>query len=168
MSRWNPAANPISLRIAFDYQEGIEPIAITDAPSYSRSEKIIPEKYKDIDETINGDNNTPDETFADAIIDIAETKEEVGGFLSRMRAQAIDDLSITEKTLIKLGKASAKIRELNSRAITGAIQALRWSKKSRGIMSQMMIRGVPVLVDEQGNPVPKGTKGFGGTKVLDF
>ena len=168
MSRWNPAANPISLRIAFDYQEGIEPIAITDAPSYSRSEKIIPEKYKDIDETINGDNNTPDETFADAIIDIAETTEEVGSFLSRMRAHIIDDMSIPEKTLIKLGKASAKIRELNSRAITGAIQMLRWSKKSRGIMSQMMLRGVPVLVDEQGNPVPKGTKGFGGTKVLDF
>jgi hypothetical protein len=168
MPRWNEAASPIAIRAGFDYQEGIEPVIMTDAASYSRSDKEIPDKYKDIDETINGDNNTPDETFADAIIDIAETKEEVGGFLSRMRAQAIDDMSIPEKTLIKLGKASAKIRELNSRAITGAIQALRWSKKGRAINSQAMVKGVPVLVDEKGNPVPKGTKGFGGTKVLDF
>jgi hypothetical protein len=168
MPRWNKDAHPISLRVAFDFQEGIDPVIMTDAPSYSRSDKEIPNKYKEIDEAINGTNNTPDETFADAIIDIAETKEEVGSFLSRMRAEIIDDLSIAEKTVLKLGKASAKIRELNSRAITGAIQALRWSKKSKGIMSQMMMRGVPVLVDEQGNPVPKGTKGFGGTKVLDF
>jgi hypothetical protein len=168
MPRWNKDAHPVSLRVAFDFQEGIDPVIMTDAPSYSRSDKEIPNKYKEIDEAINGTNNTPDETFADAIIDIAETKEEVGSFLSRMRAEIIDDLSIAEKTVLKLGKASAKIRELNSRAITGAIQALRWSKKSKGIMSQMMMRGVPVLVDEQGNPVPKGTKGFGGTKVLDF
>jgi hypothetical protein len=168
MPRWNKDAHPISLRVAFDFQEGIDPVIMTDAPSYSRSDKEIPNKYKEIDEAINGTNNTPDETFADAIIDIAETKEEVGSFLSRMRAEIIDDLSIAEKTVLKLGKASAKIRELNSRAITGAIQALRMSKKGKGVHSQMMMRGVPVLVDEQGNPVPKGSKNFGGTKVIDF
>jgi hypothetical protein len=60
---------------------------MTDAPSYSRSDKEIPNKYKEIDEAINGTNNTPDETFADAIIDIAETKEEVGSFLSRIESR---------------------------------------------------------------------------------
>jgi hypothetical protein len=85
-----------------------------------------------------------------------------------MRAEIIDEFSIPEKTVLKLGKASAKIRELNSRAISGAIQALRMSKKGKGVHSQMMMRGVPVLVDEQGNPVPKGSKNFGGTKVIDF
>jgi hypothetical protein len=129
MPRWNKDAHPVSLRVAFDFQEGIDPVIMTDAPSYSRSDKEIPNKYKEIDEAINGTNNTPDETFADAIIDIAETKEEVGSFLSRMRAEIIDDLSIAEKTVLKLGKASAKIRELNSRAISGAIQALRMSLK---------------------------------------
>jgi hypothetical protein len=168
MSRWNKDAHPVSLRVAFDFQEGIDPVIMTDAPSYSRSDKEIPNKYKEIDEAINGTNNTPDETFADAIIDIAETKEEVGSFLSRMRAEIIDEFSIPEKTVLKLGKASAKIRELNSRAISGAIQALRMSKKGKGVHSQMMMRGVPVLVDEQGNPVPKGSKNFGGTKVIDF
>jgi hypothetical protein len=168
MPRWNKDAHPVSLRVAFDFQEGIDPVIMTDAPSYSRSDKEIPNKYKEIDEAINGTNNTPDETFADAIIDIAETKEEVGSFLSRMRAEIIDEFSIPEKTVLKLGKASAKIRELNSRAISGAIQALRMSKKGKGVHSQMMMRGVPVLVDEQGNPVPKGSKNFGGTKVIDF
>jgi hypothetical protein len=168
MPRWNEAASPIAIRAGFDYQEGIEPVIMTDSPSYSRSDKEIPEKYKDIDETINGDNNTPNETFADTIIDIAETKEEVGSFLSRMRSRIIDEFNIQEKTVLKIGKASAKVRELSSRAISGAIQALRMSKKARGITSQAMMRGVPVLVDEQGNPVPKDVKGFGGTKVIDF
>ena len=168
MPRWNEAASPIAIRAGFDYQEGIEPVVMTDAPSYSRSDKEIPDKYKDIDETINGDNNTPDETFADTLIDIAETTEEVGGFLSRMRSRVIDEFNIQEKTVLKIGKASAKVRELQSRAISGAIQALRMSKKARGIVSQMMMRGVPVLVDEQGNPVPKNVQGFGGTKVVDF
>ena len=168
MPRWNEAASPIAIRTGFDYQEGIEPVIMTDSPSYSRSDKEIPDKYKDIDETINGDNNTPDETFADTLIDIAETKEEVGSFLSRMRSRIIDEFNIQEKTVLKIGKASAKVRELSSRAISGAIQALRMSKKSRGITSQMMMRGVPVLVDEDGNPVPKNVKGFGGTKVIDF
>jgi hypothetical protein len=81
MPRWNKDAHPVSLRVAFDFQEGIDPVIMTDAPSYSRSDKEIPNKYKEIDEAINGTNNTPDETFADAIIDIAETKEEVGSFL---------------------------------------------------------------------------------------
>tara|TARA_R100000995_G_scaffold18176_1_gene7407 strand:- start:5698 stop:13365 length:7668 start_codon:yes stop_codon:yes gene_type:complete len=168
MPRWNEAASPIAIRAGFDYQEGIEPVVMTDAPSYSRSDKEIPDKYKDIDETINGDNNTPDETFADTLINIAETAEEVGGYLSRMRSRVIDEFNIQEKTVLKIGKASAKVRELQSRAISGAIQALRMSKKARGIVSQMMMRGVPVLVDEQGNPVPKNVQGFGGTKVVDF
>lgn len=168
MPRWNEAASPIAIRAGFDYQEGIEPVVMTDAPSYSRSDKEIPDKYKDIDKTINGDNNTPDETFADTLIDIAETKEEVGGFLSRMRSRVIDEFNIQEKTVLKIGKSSAKVRELQSRAISGAIQALRMSKKARGIVSQMLMRGVPVLVDEQGNPVPKNVQGFGGTKVVDF
>ena len=168
MPRWNEAASPIAIRAGFDYQEGIEPVIMTDSPSYSRSDKEIPDKYKDIDEKINGDNNTPDETFANTLIDIAETKEEVGSFLSRMRSRIIDEFNIQEKTVLKIGKASAKVRELSSRAISGAIQALRMSKKSRGITSQMMMRGVPVLVDEDGNPVPKNVKGFGGTKVIDF
>ena len=168
MPRWNEAASPIAIRAGFDYQEGIEPVIMTDSPSYSRSDKEIPDKYKDIDEKINGDNNTPDETFANTLIDIAETKEEVGSFLSRMRSRIIDEFNIQEKTVLKIGKASAKVRELSSRAISGAIQALRMSKKSRGITSQMMMRGVPVLVDEDGNPVPKNVKGFGGTMVVDF
>ena len=168
MPRWNEAASPIAIRAGFDYQEGIEPVVMTDAPSYSRSDKEIPDKYKNIDEAINGDNNTPDETFADTLINIAETAEEVGGYLSRMRSRVIDEFNIQEKTVLKIGKASAKVRELQSRAISGAIQALRMSKKARGIVSQMMMRGVPVLVDEQGNPVPKNVQGFGGTKVVDF
>ncbi len=168
MPRWNEAASPIAIRAGFDYQEGIEPVVMTDAPSYSRSDKEIPDKYKNIDEAINGDNNTPDETFADTLIDVAETAEEVGGYLSRMRSRVIDEFNIQEKTVLKIGKASAKIRELQSRAISGAIQSLRMSKKARGIVSQMLMRGVPVLVDEQGNPVPKNVQGFGGTKVVDF
>ena len=168
MPRWNEAASPIAIRAGFDYQEGIEPVVMTDAPSYSRSDKEIPDKYKNIDKAINGDNNTPDETFANTLIDVAETAEEVGGFLSRMRSQIIDDFNIQEKTVLKISKASAKVRELQSRAISGAIQSLRMSKKARGIVSQMLTRGVPVLVDEQGNPVPKNVQGFGGTKVVDF
>ena len=168
MPRWNPAANPVSLKIAFDYQEGIEPSIPLDTPSYSRKDRVIPDKYKDIDERVNGEHNTPDESFASSIIDIIEFKEKFDTTFSKARAHFIDEFTLQEKTIVELGKSSNKLRELNSRAISGALQSLRFSKKAQSIVSQMFLRGVPVLVDEKGNRVPKEIKNFGGTKVLDF
>ena len=149
-------ASPIALKTAFDFAEDKDILELKDKPSYSRKEREVPDKYKDIHDKLEGTNN-PDKTYTDTLIDLTEEgwTDNVGGYLSRIRQGLVDSLSIVEKGTEKAAELSEEVRERQLSAETGAIQALRLAGQSKSLFSQMLKTGVPVYEE-------------GGTRIVPF
>ena len=149
-------ASPIALKTAFDYAEDKGTLELKDKPSYSRKEREVPDKYKDIHESLEGTNN-PDKTYTDTLIDLTEEgwTEDVGGYLSRMRQAIVDNLAIVEKGTKKAAELSEEVAERQLSAETGAIQALRTAGQTKSLFAQVLKTGIPVYED-------------GGTKIVPF
>lgn len=149
-------ASPIALKTAFDFEDGSGVLELKDKPSYSRKEREVPDKYKDIHDKLEGAGN-PDQTYTDTLIDLTEEgwTEDVGGYLSRIRQALVDNLSIVEKGTEKAAELSEEVAERQLSAETGAIQALRLAGQSKSLFAQMLKTGVPVYED-------------GGTKIVPF
>ena len=149
-------ASPIALKTAFDFEDGSGVLELKDKPSYSRKEREVPDKYKDIHDKLEGAGN-PDQTYTDTLIDLTEENwtEDVGGYLSRLRQGIVDNLSIVEKGTEKAAELSEEVRERQLSAETGAIQALRFAGQSKSLFAQMLKTGVPVYED-------------GGTRIVSF
>ena len=149
-------ASPIALKTAFDYAEDKGTLELKDKPSYSRKERKVPDKYKDIHESLEGTNN-PDKTYTDTLIDLTEEgwTEDVGGYLSRMRQAIVDNLAIVEKGTKKAAELSEEVAERQLSAETGAIQALRTAGQTKSLFAQVLKTGIPVYED-------------GGTKIVPF
>jgi len=153
---YSKEASPIALKTAFDFEDGSGVLELKDKPSYSRKEREVPDKYKDIHDKLEGAGN-PDQTYTDTLIDLTEEgwTEDVGGYLSRIRQALVDNLSIVEKGTEKAAELSEEVAERQLSAETGAIQALRFAGQSKSLFAQMLKTGVPVYED-------------GGTKIVPF
>jgi len=149
-------ASPIALKTAFDFEDGSGVLELKDKPSYSRKEREVPDKYKDIHDKLEGAGN-PDQTYTDTLIDLTEENwtEDVGGYLSRLRQGIVDNLSIVERGTEKAAELSEEVAERQLSAETGAIQALRLAGQSKSLFAQMLKTGVPVYED-------------GGTRIVPF
>ena len=149
-------ASPIALKTAFDFEDGSGVLELKDKPSYSRKEREVPDKYKDIHDKLEGAGN-PNQTYTDTLIDLTEEgwTEDVGGYLSRIRQALVDNLAIVEKGTEKAAELSEEVAERQLSAETGAIQALRLAGQSKSLFAQMLKTGVPVYED-------------GGTRIVPF
>ena len=148
-------ASPIAYKIALDFEDGKDVSVSFDAPSYSRKEQKVPDKYKDLHESLEGTNN-PDKSFSDTLIDLTEEgwTKDVGGYLSRMRQAFVDDLSIVERGAEKAAELSEEVRERQQSSETGAIQALRFAGQSKSLFAKMLTIGVPVYENGTTSIVP--------------
>jgi hypothetical protein len=148
-------ASPIAYKVALDFEDGKDVSVSFDAPSYSRKEQKVPDKYKDLHESLEGTNN-PDKSFTDTLIDLTEEgwTKDAGSYLSRLRQGFIDDLSIVEKGTEKAAELSEEVRERQQSAETGAIQALRFAGQSKSLFAKMLTIGVPVYENGTTSIVP--------------
>lgn len=168
--RINKDASPLAIKTALEIEEGT-----FDEPSYSREKKPIPEKYEKLGERIDKTGTKPPEniTEGERLLDVTEFKEKTDTFLGRMYQGAIDSLADIQKSLDLVGEIGRKKGDLEvtillNQAKTGAIQALRMVGQSRSLFSQMLTRGVPKVVDENGKVVSKDSKLYGATKIVEY
>ena len=168
--RINKDASPLAIKTALEIEEGT-----FDEPSYSREKKPIPEKYEKLGERIDKTGTKPPEniTEGERLLDVTEFKEKTDTFLGRMYQGGIDSLADIQKSLDLVGeigreKGDLEVTILLNQAKTGAIQALRMVGQSRSLFSQMLTRGVPKVVDENGNVVSKDSKLYGATKIVEY
>jgi len=142
--RYNVNANPVALKIAFDL-EADPNINIPPIPSrFNRDAAPVPPEFQ---ETVNklGGVNQPSESFAESVVKVSEYPDLIGRMLAKARVNYIDKLSDAEKGVLKSAERSAIVDELQNLADTSGIKALRLSERSRGILAEMLMRGIPVF-----------------------
>ena len=115
-----------------------------DIPTFKRSEGTIPEKYQELNETIEMGKN-PNKTFGETVVDESEWSESASRFLTRQRAKYIDRYAAQLAGIKKAVKLNPDISSIEARARTGAIQALRWVDKSKGVFAAMLKYGFVTL-----------------------
>ena len=165
--KWGKDASPQALRTAYRAEKGIFPKLPPDAPSYSRSESKVPDKYKDLVDSI-GKPIVPNKSAGETLLDITDFMPDIDTWFNSALFHAVNDLQLINKGLDLAGKLSPEAKELEMRAKTSAMFAFLQAKQSQSFFSQVLKRGIPVLVGPDGKPVPKDSKLFGGTKVIDF
>jgi len=142
--RYNVNANPVALKIAFDLEANPN-LDIPPIPRrFNRDAAPVPPEYQ---ETVNkiGGVNQPAESFAESIVKVSEYPDLIGKLLSRARVNYIDKLSDAEKGTLQSAELSPIVAELQNLADTSGIKALRLSERARGILAEMLMRGVPVF-----------------------
>ena len=165
--KWGKDASPQALRTAYRAEKGIFPKLPPDAPSYSRSKAKVPDKYKDLVDSI-GKPIVPDKSAGETLLDITDFMPDINTWFNQALFHAVNDLQLINKGLDLAGKLSPEAKELEMRAKTSAMFAFLQAKQAQSFFVQVLKRGIPVLVGPDGKPVPKDSKLFGGTKVLDF
>ena len=115
-----------------------------DIPTFKRSEGAIPEKYQELNKTIEMGKN-PNKTFGETVVDESEWSESASRFLTRQRAKYIDRYAAQLAGIKKAVKLNPDISSIEARARTGAIQALRWVDKSKGVFAAMLKYGFVTL-----------------------
>ena len=177
--RINKNASPLAIKTALEIEEGT-----FNRPTYNIEEKVLPKKYEELGNRIDKTGTKPpvDKTEGERLLDIVEFKEEGSTFLKRMYKNMVDSLYDQERgtnlvedisvnpTKYGLDESEAKpeVKILLNQAKTGAIQALRMVGQARSLFSQILVYGVPKVIDESGNVVSKSSRLYGGTKIVGF
>ena len=142
--RYNVNANPVALKIAFDLEANPD-LDIPPIPRrFNRDAAPVPPEYQ---ETVNkiGGVNQPAESFAESIVKVSEYPDLIGKLFSGIRVNYIDKLSDAEKGVLKSAELSPIVAELQNLADTSGIKAMRLAERARGILAEMLMRGVPVF-----------------------
>ena len=141
---YNDQANPVALKIAFDFQNAPEDMGIiNDPPKFHRSNAKVPPKYEG---TLNeiGRPEMPAKSFGRTLVDSTNLGT-LNEMLTRGREAFVDKLTRAEQAIMRATAISPEARELNLMAETGALQALRHSDRAKGIYAMMLKAGVPTF-----------------------
>ena len=165
--KWGKDASPQALRTAIRAEKGIFPKLPPDAPSYSRSDSKVPDKYKDLVDSI-GKPIVPDKSAGETLLDVTDFIPDIDTWFNQALFHAVNDLQLMNKGLDLAGKLSPEVRELEMRAKTSAMFAFLQAKAAQSFFVQVLKKGIPALVGPDGKQVLGDVRLFGGTKVIDF
>jgi hypothetical protein len=146
----NPNASKLAIQILYDIQDG-KPLdesygyeSPEDIPRFSKGQAATPAKYLEASEAIGGARQA-EMPFGYRLLDVADTKEDVDTIFNRIRRGIIDKYTFTEKFVGKAIEVSPEAAAMNLMADSGAIQAIRWVERARGIFAGMIKYGTPTL-----------------------
>ena len=141
--RINNNASGFALKVAFDFEEGGNDNYL-DIPAFKVADAPVPKKYEKLVEKVNGPaRNT--ESFGDVALNLLNDNTPVRKWLTRLRAAVIDKTAISELSVRTGITKNEALRTLEEDASTGAIQALRWVDKAKGIFASMLKHGFVTL-----------------------
>ena len=113
-----------------------------------RGTGTIPSQYKNVvDKTGGRSKPALGGGFYDALDSVTNAAESVRSFINRFRQELIDNKQMLLTGQKILAGDSSQVLELERRASTGAIQALRFIDNARGVLSAMMNHGPVTLKD---------------------
>lgn len=162
----NHRASPLAIKTALDLEKETSKESSFTRPVFSKS---VGEEFESLREEIEGSSD-PEGTKPNsltAMVEEAFEEENIRSFATRMKTEIIDNLATVEKGVRVAGRLDPQTQELNERAISGVIQALRYTGQARSLFSQMLKTGAPKFIDEFGNVIDKETRNLeGGITVL--
>jgi len=162
--RINHKASPLAIKTALDLEDGKDIDLSATKPLFSR--EIDPE-FQELHDEISGKptTGTKENTISKVVEEVFE-EENIKSFLTRQKTEYIDNIHTVEKGVRVAGSLNPKVRAINERAMSGAIQALRYVGQAKSLFSKILTVGAPALVDQQGKRISKEIKNQGGTMVL--
>ena len=113
---------------------------------YMRGSGTIPSQYQNVVDKTGG-RSKPQEKggFFDALNSVTNAAESARSFINRFRQELIDNKQMLLTGQKILAGDSSQVLELERRAGTGAIQALRFVENARGVLAAMMNHGPVTL-----------------------
>jgi len=138
----NPNASGLAIRTALEVRNGLKPENILPEDPYMRGTGTIPPQYKNVVDKTGGKSKPQEKGgFFDALNSVTNAAESARSFINRFRQEIIDNRQMLLTGQKILAGDSSQVLELERRASTGAIQALRFIDNARGVLSAMMSHG---------------------------
>lgn len=153
--RINNNASGFAIKVAFDFEEGGNDNYL-DIPAFKIADAPVPKKYEKLVEKVNGPARTT-KSYGDVALDLLNDNTPVRRWLTTLRAGIVDKNAVQELS-VRMGiTKNEALRTLEADAATGAIQALRWVDKAKGIFASMLKHGF-VTLDKGLTSVQKDSK----------
>ena len=141
----NPNASGLAIRTAPEVRNGLKPENILPEDPYMRG-RTIPPQYKNVVDKTGGRSKPQEKgVFFDALNSVTNAAESARSFINRFRQEFIDNMQMLLTGQKILAGDSSQVLELERRAGTGAIQALRFVENARGVLAAMMNHGPVTL-----------------------
>jgi len=159
--RINHRASPLAIKTALDLEKGTNKESSFTRPVFSKS---VGEEFESLREEIEGSsdpNGTKPNSLA-SVVEEAFEEENIRSVATRLKTEIIDALHTVEKGVRVAGRLDPQTQELNERAISGVLQALRYTGQARSLFNQVLKTGAPKFIDELGNVIDKGARELEG------
>ena len=144
--RFNSRASGYAKKVALELQENPAKARekYIDIPTFKRSDTVAPQQFAEVMKKVGA--TTQDNTnLQEDINNTAEWNEPIKKFLTRVRANIVDKGTFQEVGIRQGVKVAPQLAELERYASTGAIQAMRWIDKSKGIFGAVLKHGTVTL-----------------------